>query len=105
MRNYQMEITITEEKENPLIGRKEIQAVLTHLGDVTPTREAVRSKIAAQLNADLDRVVVQSINGHFGEPKSQLSVHCYDNSETVLVYEPKYILKRNKIISTESNES
>jgi len=100
-----MEITITEEKENPLIGRKEIRAVLTHLGDVTPTREAVRSKIAAQLNADLDRVVVQSINGHFGEPKSQLTIHCYDNSETVLVYEPKYLLKRNKIISTESKES
>ncbi len=105
MRNYPMEITITEEKENSLIGRKEIQAVITHLGDVTPTREAVRAKIAAQINADLDRVVVQSINGHFGEPKSQLTVHCYDNSEAVFVYEPKYILKRNKIISTESNES
>ncbi|MHA1206609.1 MAG: 30S ribosomal protein S24e [Candidatus Hodarchaeales archaeon] len=100
-----MEITITEEKENSLIGRKEIQAVITHLGDVTPTREAVRAKIAAQINADLDRVVVQSIDGHFGEPKSQLTVHCYDSSETVLVYEPKYILKRNKIISTESDES
>ncbi len=100
-----MEITITEEKENSLIGRKEIQAVITHLGDVTPTREAVRAKIAAQINADLDRVVVQSIDGHFGEPKSQLTIHCYDNSETVLVYEPKYILKRNKIISTESDES
>jgi len=100
-----MEITITEEKENPLIGRKEIRAVLTHLGDVTPTREAVRSKMAAQLNADLDRVVVQRIDGHFGEPKSQLTVHCYDNSEAVHVYEPKYLLKRNKIISTEIDES
>ena len=100
-----MEITVTEEKENSLIGRKEIRAIITHLGDVTPTREVVRSKIAAQLNADLDRVVVQSINGHFGEPKSQLIVHCYDNSEIVLAYEPKYILKRNKIISTDSDES
>ena len=100
-----MEITITEEKENPLIGRKEIQAVLTHLGEVTPTREAVRSKIAAQLNTDLDKVVVQSIDGHFGEPKSRLTVHCYDNTETVFVYEPKHLLKRNKIISTEKEES
>ncbi|MHA1947794.1 MAG: 30S ribosomal protein S24e [Candidatus Hodarchaeales archaeon] len=96
-----MEITITEEKENPLIGRKEIQAVLTHLGEVTPTR----SKIAAQLNTDLDKVVVQSIDGHFGEPKSRLTVHCYDNAETVLVYEPKHLLKRNKLISIESDES
>jgi ribosomal protein S24E len=100
-----MEITITEEKENPLIGRKEIQAVLTHLGEVTPTREAVRSKIAAQLNTDLDKVVIQSIDGHFGEPKSRLTVHCYDNTETVFVYEPKHLLKRNKIISTEKDES
>jgi len=105
MRNCPTEITITEEKENPLIGRKEIQAVLTHLGEVTPTREAVRSKIAAQLNTDLDKVVVQNIDGHFGEPKSRLTVHCYDNTETVLVYEPKYLLKRNKIISIENDES
>ena len=100
-----MEITVTEEKENPLIGRKEIRAVITHLGDVTPTRDAVRAKIAAQLNADLENVVVQSINGHFGEPKSQLSVHLYDNSDLVLKYEPKFRLKRNKIITTESDES
>ena len=100
-----MEITVTEEKENPLIGRKEIRAVITHLGAVTPTRDAVRAKIAAQLNADLENVVVQSIDGHFGEPKSQLSVHLYETSDLVLKYEPKHLLKRNKIISTESDES
>ena len=105
MRNFQMEITITEEKDNPLIGRKEIIALITHLGEITPTREAVRAKVAAQLNTDLEKVVVQNIDGHFGEPKSRLTVHCYDNPETVLVYEPKFLLKRNKIISTESEES
>lgn len=99
-----MEITITEDKYNPLITRKEIKALITHLGEITPTREAVRSKIAAQLNLDLEQVVIQNISGHFGEPKSQLIVHCYDNPEDVFVYEPKYKLKRNKIITTEETE-
>ncbi len=99
-----MEITITEEKHNPLIGRNEIKALITHLGEITPTREAVRSKVAAQMNFDLERVVIQKIEGHFGEPKSQLTVHCYDKVEDVSVYEPKFLLKRNKIIENEQKE-
>ncbi len=100
-----METTIIEEKYNPLIGRKEVDVLLTHLGEITPTREAVRSKIAALLNIDLDHVVIQSIHGHFGEPRSRVTVHCYDNVEDVFVFEPKYRLKRNKIISEETTES
>jgi ribosomal protein S24E len=100
-----MEITITEEKYNPLIARKEVTALITHLGEVTPTRETVRSKIAAQLNLDLERVVIQKIDGHFGTPQSLLTVHCYDKTEDVLVYEPKFLLKRNKILTEDKNES
>lgn len=100
-----METTIIEEKYNPLIGRKEVDVLLTHLGEVTPTREAVRSKIAALLNIDLDHVVIQSIHGHFGEPRSRVTVHCYDKNEDVYVFEPKYRLKRNKIINEENIKS
>jgi ribosomal protein S24E len=100
-----MEITITEEKYNPLIARKEVKALITHLGEVTPTREAVRSKIAAQLNLDLECVVVQTIHGHFGEPKSLLTVHCYDNTDDVFVYEPTFRLKRNQILKEGKTES
>jgi small subunit ribosomal protein S24e len=97
-----MEIKIQSEKHNPLIGRKEVDILLIHLGEVTPTREAVRSKVAAQLNLDLERVVIQSIHGHFGEPMSRAIVHCYDKAEDALVFEPKYRLKRNQIIETEA---
>lgn len=100
-----MEINLTEEKYNALIGRKEVNAVINHLGEVTPTREAVRSKVAALLNVDLDNVVIQSIQGSFGEPISQVAVHCYDNVEDVKAYEPKYRLKRNKIREVESEKS
>ncbi|MFX0014563.1 MAG: 30S ribosomal protein S24e [Promethearchaeota archaeon] len=100
-----METTIIEEKYNPLIGRKEVDVLLTHLGEVTPTREAVRSKIAALLNVDLNHVIVQSIDGHFGEPRSRVTIHCYDNAEDVFVYEPKYRLKRNKLTKEENKKS
>ena len=100
-----METTIIEEKYNPLIGRKEVDVLLTHLGEVTPTREVVRSKIAAQLNMDLDLVIIQSIHGHFGEPRSRVTIHCYDNAEDVPIFEPKFRLKRNKIINEETKKS
>jgi ribosomal protein S24E len=96
-----MEITIQSENYNPLIGRKEIDVFINHLGEETPTREAVRAKVAAQLNMDLEHIIVQSIRGHFGEPMSRVTVHCYDNAEDVFDFEPKYRLKRNKAIETE----
>jgi small subunit ribosomal protein S24e len=99
-----METTIIEEKYNPLIGRKEVDVLLTHLGEITPTREAVRSKVAALLNMDLGHVVIQSIQGHFGEPQSRVIVHCYDNADDVFVFEPKFRLKRNKILKEESTD-
>jgi ribosomal protein S24E len=96
-----MEITIQSDKYNPLIGRKEVEIFINHLGEVTPTREAVRTKIAAQLNLDPEYIIIQSIRGHFGEPMSRVTVHCYDNAEDVFIFEPKYRLKRNKVIETE----
>ncbi|UCG03584.1 MAG: 30S ribosomal protein S24e [Candidatus Heimdallarchaeota archaeon] len=97
-----METTIIQEKYNPLIGRKEVDVLLTHLGEITPSRESVRAKIAALLNLDLENVVIQSIQGHFGEPRSRVIVHCYDNADDVMIFEPKYRLKRNKIIEGEN---
>jgi ribosomal protein S24E len=97
-----MEITIIEEKYNPLIGRKEVKVLINHLGEVTPTREAIRSKVAAQLNIDLDHVVIQSLHGHFGEPMSYIIAHSYDEAEDALLFEPKYRLKRNKIIEEQT---
>ena len=101
MRKLQMEIIIQSEKYNHLIGRKEIEIFINHLGEVTPTREAVRTKLAAQLNIDQEHVIIQSILGHFGEPMSRVTVHCYDNAEDVFDFEPKYRLKRNKVIETD----
>jgi small subunit ribosomal protein S24e len=99
-----MEITIIEDNYNPLIGRKEVNATITHVGEVTPTRETVRSKIAAQLNTDVDHVVIQKILGHFGEPQSQILVHCYDEAKDVHVFEPNFLLKRNKLIEEKAKE-
>lgn len=99
-----MEISITEEIYNPLIGRKEIQAIITHLGEVTPTRDVVRSKVAAQLNMDKNQVVIQKILGNFGEPQSKVTAHCYDDPNEVLAIEPKYLLKRNLIIKENDKE-
>jgi small subunit ribosomal protein S24e len=97
-----MEIQIQKEKRNDLIERNEVDVIITHLGETTPTREAVRAKVAAQLNIDLDRVVIQSIHGHFGQPISTVVAHCYDKAQDASVFEPKYRLVRNKIMESKS---
>ncbi len=100
-----MEIKIQEEKYNHLIGRKEVNVLINHLGEVTPARETIRSKVAAQMNVNLENIVIQSIQGHFGEPFSHVIAHCYDNPEDVYVFEEKYRLKRNQIIEDKENKS
>ncbi|MFW9856075.1 MAG: 30S ribosomal protein S24e [Candidatus Thorarchaeota archaeon] len=93
-----MEIQIQEERYNPLVERKEVSVIITHLGEMTPTREAVRAKVAAQLNIDLERVVIQSMQGHFGKPISSVVVHCYDKAQNAMEFEARYRLVRNKIV-------
>ena len=93
-----MEITITDDKYNPLIKRKEITGVIDHINEVTPDRESARSKIAALLNTDVEHVVLQSIIGHFGSTTSKFLIHLYDDEETKMKYEAVHILKRNKLI-------
>lgn len=99
-----MEIEIIEERENPLFKRNELTVQISHRGEATPTREACRKRIAALKNADLDTVVIRSIEGTFGMPASKALIHIYETSDLALKTEAVYILKRNSLTGAEESE-
>ncbi|MEM1895613.1 MAG: hypothetical protein QXR54_00270 [Nanopusillaceae archaeon] len=93
-----MEIKIIERNENKILDREEIYAIVEHKGEATPRREDIKKKIAAIIGVDENLLVVKKILSLYNQQKSRVWVNVYKNKEAMLKIEPKYILKRNKII-------
>lgn len=89
-----MEIEVMEERENPLLERKELWLKLRFEGSV-PQRKEVRDKIAALKACDQNLVVVQWIRPVFGAREAKCFVKIYNSKEAMLSVEPKHIIRRN----------
>jgi small subunit ribosomal protein S24e len=92
-----MDIEIIEQKKNPLLARTEVRFALHHMGEKTPTRDAVREKLAAQLNSKKGLVVVDSMHSAFGRSSTRGYARVYDAQEAIAKNEPHFLLKRNKL--------
>jgi small subunit ribosomal protein S24e len=92
-----MDIEISEKKANPLLARTEVRFVVHHVNEKTPTRDAIREKLAAQLGGKKGNVVVDSMNSVFGRATTKGYARMYDTPEHLAKNEPHYILKRNKL--------
>ncbi len=99
-----MEISISSEKDNRLLLRKEYEGVITHTNESTPKRNDVKDKVAALTNSDANRTVIAKINTEFGLGKSKLTFRIYDTPEMMNDVELPYMLKRNGHISEEENK-
>ena len=85
--------------ENPLLYRKEYIFAVIHDAQPTPSREKLREEISKALGVNKDLVVIRRIKTEFGMNVSKVEVHVYDDKEKMMEIEPRYILKRNGIIS------
>lgn len=92
-----MDIEIVEQKHNPLLGRREVRFRVSHQGEKTPTRDAIREKLAAQLNSKKGNVVIDAMNSAFGRSSTRGYARIYDTQEVLAKNEPHYLLKRNKL--------
>ncbi len=70
-----MEISILSKRDNPLLARTEIWAILKT--DKTPTRAEVRARFAAEFGADEKQVVVDKILPMAGKPDVKVYVKIY----------------------------
>lgn len=92
-----MDIEIKDQKHNPLLSRREVRFTVHHQGEKTPTRDAIREKLAAQLNSKKSLVVVDNMASAFGRSSTNGYARIYDATEGIAKNEPFYLLKRNKL--------
>ena len=90
-----LQIEITEEKKNLLIGRTEIIFRLEHFGEGTPNRLAIKKKIAAMQGADEKLTIIRRLQTHFGSSYVIGYVNIYDDIKELQYYEPFHIQVRN----------
>ncbi len=90
-----MDLRLEQIKENKLLARREVVALITHEGGSTPTRQQVREAIASQLGVKPELVFVRRILTEFGRGASKAEVHIYDSEEQAKVVEPLYVIARN----------
>ncbi|MCD6247732.1 MAG: 30S ribosomal protein S24e [Candidatus Diapherotrites archaeon] len=89
-----MELNITNEVQNPVLERKEIEFEINTV--VTPSREEIKRKLAALKNAKEELIVIKYIKQLFGEHRAVGKAHVYKSAEMLKRAEPKYLFGRGK---------
>jgi len=98
-----LKIEYLERKENPLLNRTEVTALVHHEGP-TPRRSEVKARISAELDADPDLVIVDKIEQEFGRPVSRCFVKIYKDRESLEKIEPEHKIRKNMEKKPEKDE-
>jgi small subunit ribosomal protein S24e len=91
-----MEISITSDKQNELLSRRELEFTITYNGP-TPPRKLVHAKLAAMMNAGLDQVVLDSMKCRFGISILKGSARVYQNKDDLVKLEHGYLMARGGV--------
>ena len=83
-----MEMTITEEKQNPYLKRKEIQGKITFTG-ATPSNVDTTKKLSEMTKSTEELVVIKHIYTQFGNQKGKFLAYIYETEEMKKKIEPK----------------
>lgn len=94
---HHMEIDIIERKENPMLYREELRVEILHQGEGTPPREAVRERLAAKLDRDMNVIVVRDLDTKFGTTCTVGDVRCYEDASYTFEIEKNHMLEKNNI--------
>lgn len=89
-----MDVEIINEKENELLGRKEIEFKIKNSVTV-PSRKELMQKIAALKGTKEEFVVVQKIDHRFGNQMATGNVRVYSDKEMLEKVEEKHIVERH----------
>jgi small subunit ribosomal protein S24e len=92
-----MDVEITSKRENTLLGRIEVRAVVKHANSPTPRREEVREAVSRSLGGTKEGVVVESMKSVFGKHETLVFAKVYSRKEDALKLERHHILVRNKL--------
>jgi ribosomal protein S24E len=99
-----MEIEIISKKENPLVGRLEVNFKVSHPKEITPDRKHIREEIASLLKIKKDRIVIDNMKPEFGKPETIGYAKIYKNKDDALQMETNAVLKRNALLEEKKEE-
>jgi len=89
-----MDIKVLEEKNNPLLQRREVKFSVSHnLG--TPSRDEIKGKIAAYLNSKPELVIIERMRSQFGKRETHGYAKIYETAERLKSVETEHIIQRN----------
>lgn len=97
-----MKIEILNEKENPLLKRKEFEVKIIHDG-ATPSMAEIRKKIAASKDIAKGTMIIESFKPRYGSMEAHGTVKVYQTKERALEIEPKHRLIKNELVDSEGN--
>ncbi len=76
-----METEIASIRDNPLLDRREIEVEIDHEGEPTPSREDIKSRIAAEEDLDPEKIEVEGIYTGFGNQRSVATLKVFQGME------------------------
>jgi len=92
-----MEIKIVSERENPLLGRKEIWIVVR--SKETPKRSDIVTRLAAELGVDKNLIIVDKIKTVAGTSDAEVYVKVYEDEEHLQKIEPRHKIEKSRVVS------
>jgi small subunit ribosomal protein S24e len=94
-----MRLKIIEEKENPVLKRKEMIASLDYEQGSTPSKADLQKVLSEQLNADLECIEISKILSDVGRPIGMAWIKLW-REKKVPVYKKKAEAKEEKQIES-----
>ncbi len=88
-----MEVKITQTRDSPLLGRKEVEAEV-HFTGATPTRKDIKETICGKIGANRDLAVLREVHNEYGMRRVTVLLHIYENEEKLRSIEPAHMVKK-----------
>ncbi|MEK6959454.1 MAG: 30S ribosomal protein S24e [archaeon] len=88
-----MELKIMDKKRNDVLKRTEITATMQE--KTILSRDLIKEKVCAMLDAKPANVVVTKIETKFGTTKAIVHIRQYDTPEQLRIVENPHMVKRN----------
>jgi small subunit ribosomal protein S24e len=95
-----MDIQIIEDKNNPLLNRREVVFKVNH-ESATPSRKSIVDRIAATMNSKEGLVIVDNLRTEFGKRETIGYAKIYETAERANQVERKHITERNTFTKPE----
>jgi ribosomal protein S24E len=84
-----MKFKIVEEKENPMLKRKEIIMSLDYEGGSTPSKADLQKLLSEQLNANIENVEISKIMSEIGRTRGMSWVKIWQEKKVPIYSEKK----------------